>query len=181
MPIYTKTGDAGKTSLVGGVRISKTDHHIAAYGDLDELTSYLGMIAVKLEAAEDADRVQKIQHDLYRIMSTLAGAEQELSGSKSDHIPLNERTGALEQLIDEIDMKLPKLVRFILPGGTKLSSWFHIARACCRRAERAIVAIPTDTHVASGDIRLIMQYVNRLSDLLFVWARWYNNSQEVVT
>ena len=157
MPIYTKTGDSGQTSLFGGKRLSKSDPQIEAYGTVDELTSFLGMIIVKTKSKEDKEFLTLIQKDLYQIMGVLAGANSPIE-------VISERVKLFEQKIDVMESKMPKLHRFILPGGTETASWFHIVRTVCRRAERSVVAV--------NSAPLIIQYLNRLSDLLFVLARY---------
>lgn len=174
MPIYTKTGDRGETSLFGGKRLSKADIQIEAYGTVDELTSFLGMIIVKIESSEDKDFLTHIQKDLYTIMGVLAGANSPIES-------LSERITLFEHKIDEIEKKLPKLHRFILPGGTETSAWFHIARTVCRRAERNIVSLQSTKKIDTQIIIICIQYLNRLSDLLFTYARWYNKEHEIVT
>lgn len=174
MPIYTKTGDKGQTSLFGGKRLSKADIQIEAYGTVDELTSFLGMITVKIKPQIDKDFITYIQKDLYTIMGVLAGANSPIES-------LSERITLFEQKIDELEKKLPKLTRFILPGGTELAAWFHIARTVCRRAERNVVALHTTKQLNDTTIILCIQYLNRLSDLLFTLARWYNKKNEIIT
>ena len=134
MPIYTKTGDKGTTSLFGGKRLSKADIQIEAYGTVDELTSFLGMITVKISSKKEQTFFTTIQKDLYQIMGDLAGYHSPIES-------LSQRITLFEQTIDTLEKKLPKLNRFILPGGTELSAWFHIVRTVCRRAERNVVAL----------------------------------------
>lgn len=163
MKIYTRTGDKGETSLYGGKRISKSDLLIEAYGTLDELNSFIGLVANKVNKKE-RDFLITIQKDLYNIMANLSGAKIK--------IPLEKKILEFEKEMDGIDKNLPKLNRFIIPGGIELSSWFHILRTICRRAERALVR-------ASGELTII-KYVNRLSDLFFMMARGHGQNKEVV-
>lgn len=163
--ITTKTGDDGTTSLCTGKRVSKSDSLIEAIGSIDELSSYLGLVIEKIKTVETKQFVTGIQKDLYHIMSYL-------SGSEVGALLLKTRVLFFEKQIDKIEKDLPKLGRFILPQGTEISVLFHIARTICRRAERNLVA-------ANRDNKEIIQYINRLSDLLFVLARYYNTEEEV--
>lgn len=177
MSIYTKTGDKGETSLFGGRRVSKANLQIAAYGDIDELTSIMGLI-ISLDTNKSRRQfLTGIQKDLYQIMAVLSNA-------KVDMASLFSKIKEFEQKIDFIENQLPKLTRFILPGGTKISSITHIARAVCRRAERSVIAFyeMVDVSTQLKDYKpLILQYLNRLSDLLFVLAREYTGKKEVFT
>lgn len=170
MSIYTKTGDKGKTSLFGGRRVSKANLQIATYGDVDELTSTIGLI-ISLDKNQGRKQfLTNIQKDLYQIMAVLSSA-------KIDVTALSTRITEFERRIDEMESKLPKLTRFILPGGTQTSAVAHIARTVCRRAERSVVAF----YETGGGDPLILQYLNRLSDLLFVLARQYAGKKEILT
>lgn len=180
MPIYTKTGDKGKTSLFGGKRVSKDDPQVAAYGSVDELSSFLGMPTALLKRKPDKEFLLEIQKDLYLIMGFLAGAAN--SKLKVIDIPtMEKRVKVFEERIDFIESRLPKLRRFILPGGSELSTWFHINRTVCRRAERAIVRLNEKTKLDKETVGVIIQYLNRLSDLFFDLARWYNKEKEILT
>ena len=160
MKIYTKTGDTGETSLVGGTRVSKSDAKIEAYGTVDELNSSLGVIA-SLDV-HYSDFIKSIQHKLFNIGSVLA-AEEDLSFELPD-IALSD-ISLLEQEIDRLNKSLPKLKNFILPGGSVLSAHTHVSRCICRRAERRVVIL--------GDAKYGMhiKYLNRLSDYLFILSR----------
>jgi cob(I)alamin adenosyltransferase len=174
MSIYTKTGDKGKTSLYGGKRILKSDPQIETYGSLDELNSFIGSALVELENKNDLTHIQKILH---RIMAFLAG-------KTNIQIDLNDETKALEESIDKIEERLPNLNGFILPQGSEAATRLHIARTVCRRCERIVAGL------ASGNKRLkifddvilgmILQYLNRLSDYLFVLARENNKEKELL-
>ncbi len=170
MAIYTKTGDDGTTALFGGKRLSKTADVIEAYGTVDELTSFIGLIVVKLKNKEDKNFLITIQKDLYAIMAFLAGLNKPI-------VELLPHITLFEQKIDKIQSKLPKLTRFILPGGSKLAAQFHILRVVCRRAERRVVKLKQLT--INHELSTSIQYLNRLSDLLFVFARWYGKNSEV--
>lgn len=168
MAIYTRTGDKGETGLFGGKRISKASAQIEAVGVVDELTTYVGY--VKLQVSRSASSGQagsdfliEIQKDLYRIMSVIGGANIPIAY-------LENRAKEFEQEIDTITSKLTKLNSFILPGGTTEASLFHILRVLTRKAERAVVLIKSDA--------IIIQYLNRLSDLFFTLARKHAKGKE---
>lgn len=163
MPIYTRAGDDGTTGLYGGKRISKADCQIETYGSIDELTSYMGLVVSKLKNKKEKDFLVEIQRDLYKIMGFLSGAKISLSH-------LEKKVSIFEQEIDLIEKKLPKLNKFIIPGGNEISSLFQILRVLCRKAERKNI----------GSQLIIMKYLNRLSDLFFDLARKYGKNQEVV-
>lgn len=163
--IYTKTGDKGLTSLYGGIRISKADPKVDAYGIIDELNSTLGVFLSRLVKKKDiSPLLQIIQKDLFSIGAHLAGSKISL-----DFIQL--RVTDMEHLIDTLDSHLPELKNFILPGGSPEASLAHFARTVCRRAERAIVKIKKETDFPDSKIII---YLNRLSDLMFVIARELN-------
>jgi len=172
MPIYTRTGDTGTTGLFGGKRISKADCQIETYGSIDELTSYIGLVAVKSKNKEETDFLVGIQKDLYKIMSYL-------SGMKIDLRYLTNRTKDFENRIDKLEKKLPKLNRFILPGGIETSAWFQILRVVCRKAERRIIDYFNKKNITNSELQII-KYLNRLSDLFFCLARKYGKNNEVV-
>lgn len=173
MPIYTRTGDDGTTASYGGVRKSKSDLLFYAIGSVDELTSFIGLVIGKLNNKEDKLFLSSIQKNLYLIMASL-------SGDKKDSSFLAEEVKTFEKKIDEIQASLPELNKFILPQGTELSSWFHIIRTICRRAERNIVKLFTSNETVKQCSNIII-YLNRLSDLFFALARFYNKeNREVV-
>jgi cob(I)alamin adenosyltransferase len=164
MKIYTKTGDQGETSLIGGERVMKTHDRIEAYGTIDELNSWLGLIADQDIHKTHKTRLFQIQESLFVIGSHLAC----IDSKKADFLPqLHDNDIAmLEQAIDAIQEQLPQLHGFILPGGNTVSSYCQIARTVCRRAERDILKI--DEYQQSNTL---LQFINRLSDYLFVLAR----------
>ncbi len=167
MKIYTKTGDSGQTSLVGGTRVSKANIKIEAYGTVDELNSSLGVIAASHGLY--ADFIKSIQHKLFNIGSTLAAEENiefELPSIDSEDIIV------LENEIDRLTKQLPRLKNFILPGGSILSANAHISRCICRRAERRVVELEDKDYVFH------IQYLNRLSDYLFILSREFLRSEE---
>ncbi|MCX8200217.1 MAG: cob(I)yrinic acid a,c-diamide adenosyltransferase [Candidatus Micrarchaeota archaeon] len=162
MKIYTRAGDYGETSIFGGARVRKSTPLIAAYGTLDELSSYIGLCRVHCEDNEELSGLLKeIQHDLYMIGSHIAGAEDCISES---------RISELEKIIDRYEEGLPELHTFILPSGTLLAAHLHVARAICRRAERKVTAIFENESAFHTELK----YLNRLSDLLFILARHSN-------
>jgi cob(I)alamin adenosyltransferase len=174
--IYTKTGDLGETSLIGGVRVSKSHIRIESYGTVDELNSYLGLIKDQLSEAETSDLIYEIQDRLFTIGSVLA-SDPEKSNMK---IPDLHDTDVvvLENAIDKMNEVLPELKSFVLPGGNILASHCHVSRCICRRAERLVVLLAQNAPVPE----LIVTYLNRLSDYLFVLARYIvfkNNCIEV--
>jgi cob(I)alamin adenosyltransferase len=165
MKIYTKTGDKGTTSLVGGKRVLKTHPRVEAYGTLDELTSYLGLLRDLEINVSDSEKLLEIQDRLMVCATILASDldDEELNLPKLKP----EDTISLEKEIDKIEKSLKPLTSFILPGGHIAVSHCHIARNICRRAERDILRIPDP----GLDIEPIKKYINRLSDYLFVLSR----------
>ena len=173
MSIYTRTGDKGKTSLFAGKRISKSSLQVEAYGSVDELSSYIGLVNSKLKSQKSKFFLFQIQKDLYKIMA-------HLSGAKIDLRFLDSRIKTFEKKIDAIEKKLPKLTRFILPGGTEISAWYHILRVVCRRAERNVIRY-SETLTTNYQLLTTIRYLNRLSDLFFMLARWYGKGKEILT
>lgn len=170
MPIYTKTGDKGETSLFGGARVPKTHPQIEASGTIDELTSLVGLVATKLRENDQQELLRTIQHDLYQIMSHVSG----FATSTLEHLPENAQR--FEKVIDEYTKSLPELREFILPGGTELSGWFHVLRTQTRKAERAVIRA-FETYNAPAK-KQVVQYLNRLSDLFFTLARTHTQGKE---
>ena len=173
MEIYTRTGDDGTTGLIGGTRVKKYDIRLEAYGTIDELNSYIGLVR-SLQTDQYADSVlEKIQQKLFVIGATLATDES--SGKINELRSVSEADiTKLEHEMDQMFTVLPKLNNFILPGGCQASSFCHIARTVCRRAERRIVELSEKTAL---DINLI-KYINRLSDYLFVLSRKVSMDQK---
>ena len=173
--IYTKTGDKGQTSLFGGKRISKDNLRIEAIGTIDELNSALGASASFIKDKKILSLIQKIQNDLFNIGAELANP-QEISSNTKLLIRLGkEEVYVLESIIDQYDSILPSLKSFILPGGTNSAALLHLSRSVSRRAERRIISISKVAKVNPN----ILSYTNRLSDLLFVLARYLNNKSKV--
>lgn len=171
MAIYTKTGDDGTTGLYGERRVVKSDIQVDAYGNIDELSSFLGLVISKIDKQKETDFFTTIQKSLYEIMSVLAGTNNDL-------VDLNQQVKIFEQKIDKVQSQLPKLNSFIYPQGSELSSWFHILRTLTRRAERRIVEYIQDRSLKKETV--IVKYLNRLSDLFFVMARFYNKDKEKI-
>lgn len=167
MSLSTKTGDHGFTSLYDGRRVLKSDLPIEALGHIDELSSFIGLARSKIKNEKEKNFLVSVQKDLYRIMAVLAGKNDSLA----DDLKKNLKT--IEQLIEEKEKKMPKISRFLLPGESELSSWFHILRVVCRRAERKVVDYLKKTKTENK--KIIFQYINRLSDLFFMMARDYNH------
>ena len=169
MKIYTRTGDSGETGLFDGTRVSKADSRVDAYGEVDELNAWLGLartpgrLSRKLE-----EMVERIQRDLFALGARLADPRHKIAERVTKAQVHSDDVTRLERWIDELDAALPPLRKFILPGGSRQGATLHIARTVCRRAERAVVGI-------GGDPELIV-YLNRLSDLLFVMARFENSN-----
>jgi cob(I)alamin adenosyltransferase len=164
--IYTKTGDKGETSLIGGVRVPKFHLRIESYGTIDELNSHLGMVRDMIGDHHAREVIYEIQDRLFTIGSVLA-SDPEKSKMKVPDLHLNDVT-LLETEMDKMEEKLPELKHFILPGGHPSVSVCHIARCVCRRAERLVVHLQTESEVPE----IISMYLNRLSDYLFMLARW---------
>ncbi|GIV36719.1 MAG: cobalamin adenosyltransferase [Cyclobacteriaceae bacterium] len=165
MKIYTKTGDAGSTSLFGGKRITKSDLRIEAYGTIDELNSWIGLVRDQPVNAKREELLVEIQDRLFTIGSLLA---TEPGNTRVKTPPLLEAdVTRLEKAIDDMQEQLPPMRSFILPGGHQSVSICHVARTVCRRAERLVIAL----HHAGPVHALVIPYLNRLSDYLFVLSR----------
>lgn len=166
MKIYTRTGDKGKTSLMGGKRVLKSHPRVESYGTIDELNSVLGIAVVTLPSGEKQlkKELERIQHDLFSIGSYLSDPSAKAIGG------LEKRITQFEELIDEQTKTLPALRNFILPGGGKAGAELHHARTVCRRAERHVVALLQKETIDET----VTKYLNRLSDLLFSSARMVN-------
>lgn len=172
MKIYTKTGDAGETGLFGGGRVPKDDARVAAYGDVDELNSALGLVRATEPADFYDDLFESIQRDLFAIGGHLATPDPARVRAALEKATLSEeRVERMESVIDEADRELPPLRAFVLPGGTPKAAALHLARTVCRRAERSTVRLSHGAEVHE----LFVIYLNRLSDLLFTLARLANH------
>lgn len=170
MKIYTRTGDSGDTGLFDGTRVSKADRRVAAYGDVDELNAWLGLVVSGTDDAVLRERLLQIQRDLFALGSRLADPARRIAGRVTKVGISADHVARLEGWIDELDAGLPPLRRFILAGGAETGAALHVARTICRRAERTMVELGEDAF----EIELL-QYVNRLSDLLFTMARAANH------
>lgn len=173
MKIYTKTGDQGETSLGKGRRVSKADPVIECLGSLDELNAYLGWLADSKITAARTRELKEIQRRIFVIGSLVADcATKKLK--ENYNIALADVTN-LELMIDQLTAELEPLEHFILPGGHVVVSRCHLARAVCRRAERRLVAVAGEIGLA----KVVLEYLNRLSDYLFTLARWLAKQQQI--
>lgn len=170
MPIYTRRGDRGQTSLFGGTRVLKSATRVDTYGTIDELNSVLGLVVAQLSVKHSPlkKELEKIQHNLFAIGSYLANPQAEPLAD------LSKRVEEFEKMIDEQTAKMPELHNFILPGGGKAGASLHQARTVCRRAERRLVALMQEEEIDG----LVVKYINRLSDLLFSTARFVNHKEK---
>lgn len=173
MKIYTKTGDTGQTSLFGGARLPKHHLRIEAYGTVDELNSVLGCAVTELKDAPLKSELLEIQKQLFVLGAELASpqADSKMSAGFLQESQINH----LENLIDQMEQGLAPLTQFILPGGSRSSSLLHLARTVCRRAERLVVHLNSEEALRNQ----VIVYLNRLSDYLFVAARWANKQEAV--
>ena len=172
--VYTCTGDSGKTSLVGGKRVSKTDLRLTAYGSVDELNSFLGTLLAfinnhETDFSEDKDLILYIQNKLFTVGSYLA-TDPEFTEFREASKMNDEAINKIENRIDSIDSELPRLNNFVIPGGSILSGQANICRSVCRRAEREILKIHENSELDNN----ILRFMNRLSDYLFVFSRLCN-------
>jgi cob(I)alamin adenosyltransferase len=168
--IYTKSGDAGETSLFDNSRVSKADVRVDAYGEVDELNACLGVVSAALVDSDLGRVIEPIQRDLFALGARLADPSSRISGRVAKAVVSAEDIERLEHTIDRLETELPPLKRFILPGGSTAGALLHLARTVCRRAERRVVGLGPD----AVDPEVVV-YLNRLSDLLFVMARAVNH------
>ncbi|HEU5040169.1 MAG TPA: cob(I)yrinic acid a,c-diamide adenosyltransferase [Gemmatimonadales bacterium] len=172
MKIYTKTGDQGETGLFGGGRVAKDHPRVAAYGDVDELNSSLGVVRATAPVQFFDTLFESVQRDLFAIGGHLATPDPAKVAKALEKAELSQaRVEAFEQLMDEAEKELPPLRAFVLPAGTPKAAALHLARTVCRRAERSVVHLSHEAPVPE----LFVVYLNRLSDLLFTLARLANN------
>src|SRR5690554_6021847 len=164
--IYTKTGDKGSTALVGGTRVHKTHVRLESYGTVDELNSHVGWLHREVEEQEHRDFLRYLQHKLFTVGSYLA-TETESKAPRQASIITGNDIERVEKQIDAIDSKLPKLTRFVLPGGSEAGARAHICRTIARRAERIVYRV-ADEYPVSEEVLI---FLNRLSDYFFVLAR----------
>jgi cob(I)alamin adenosyltransferase len=170
VPLYTRTGDRGETRLLDGSRVPKSDPRVEAYGDIDELNAWLGFARTAGLDAELARTLDELQRDLFAVGAQLADPRRQVAGRVAKVELGEEHVRRLEAAIDRLEADLPPLRRFILPGGSPAGAALHVARTICRRAERRIVALGVETVPP-----VVLAYLNRLSDLLFVLARTANH------
>ena len=172
--VYTRTGDDGTTALGGGQRLPKDDPRIAAYGAVDELNAAIGVAVSSGLEERTATALARIQNELFHLGSDLCVLEED---KETLPVPtIEERhVAALEVLMDELSTDLKPLQNFVLPGGSAAAAALHVARTVCRRAERDLVALASREPVGTATVR----YLNRLSDALFVMARWENRCKDV--
>ena len=170
--IYTKTGDKGTTSLVGGVRVSKTHRRLEAYGTVDELNSCLGMLISLIKTKEDMELLRYVQHKLFSLGAYLATDSSQTEFKMDSYID-DEDILKLENAIDVTDSELSPLKGFVLPGGSYQASVCHLCRTVCRRAERRILELEEE-NICTVDLNC-KRFVNRLSDFLFVLSRKLNH------
>jgi cob(I)alamin adenosyltransferase len=176
--IYTRRGDAGETSLVGGQRLPKDNLRIECYGTVDELNAFLGMARTTAEEissrfpalADFASTLKRVQHELFNLGSILATLPADVH-PKQPRVTAQD-VAQLERDLDRANEELPALRSFVLPGGSRLDAELHVCRTVCRRAERILVSLAREEEVSSD----AMMYLNRLSDAFFVWSRWVNKA-----
>jgi cob(I)alamin adenosyltransferase len=166
--IYTRTGDTGETSLFAGTRVKKDDARVDAYGEIDELNAWLGVARASGGDTTLDEPLVQLQRDLFALGAQLADPGDKLAARVTKAILADDDVARLEALIDRLEAQLPPLRRFILPGGGAAGAALHVARTVCRRVERRMVSLqpPVDP--------VLLRFVNRLSDLLFVMARTAN-------
>ncbi len=172
MKVYTKTGDLGETSLFGGTRVKKNHLRLETYGSLDELNSFIGLLADGLEDTEVITLLRTVQARIFDVGAVLANEKAEKASKvptiKENHIEI------LERAIDKMDLELDPMKYFILPGGHIVSSYAHLARTVCRRCERLIISLADEIEIDP----ILVKYINRLSDYLFVLARYILKKSE---
>ena len=167
--IYTKTGDAGETGLFDGTRVVKSDPRIEAFGDVDELNAWLGLVRANRLDPDLDEMVGQIQRDLFALGARLADPRKRIAARVEKVSLSTDDVSRIEDWIDRLEAALPALRRFLLPGGAAAGALLHLARTVCRRAERRIVSLG-----GAGVEPIVLTYINRLSDLLFVMARTIN-------
>lgn len=174
MPIYTKTGDKGQTSIFGGKRVPKYDPQVEAYGGIDEASSFIGWAMEEVHDEKVRLTLTDIQYNLYKIMAYLAGAEL-----KEGKVQITEFITILEKEIDHFDKTLPKLTRFILPQGSEATSRLHISRSMIRSAERRVTYFVSQKQESKEEDEVIVKFLNRLSDWFFMVARKFSQDEKV--
>ncbi|PCJ18617.1 MAG: ATP:cob(I)alamin adenosyltransferase [Candidatus Cloacimonadota bacterium] len=175
MKIYTKTGDKGSTSLAGGQRVKKNNLRIESYGTIDELNSFIGLVISNNPSDKSKDYLQQIQNHLFDLGAELSILPEDKVKFKLANFDINYIL-ILENMIDDLSQKLPPLKEFILPGGSTSSSYLHVCRTVCRRAERLLITLINQENTINENC---IKYLNRLSDLCFVFARYENIIQNI--
>lgn len=173
MKVYTKTGDEGSTSLVGGTRVSKAHVRLEAYGTVDELNAQLGLLRTYLLDEADCEFVAGVQHRLFAVGGYLA-TDQTCRTLHQATVIRTEDVELMEREIDRLDIDLPKLKAFVLPGGCRAAAVCHVCRTVCRRAERRILQLAQEAVID----KILLAFMNRLSDYLFVLSRKLNFDEE---
>ncbi|MDO8260897.1 MAG: cob(I)yrinic acid a,c-diamide adenosyltransferase [Candidatus Magasanikbacteria bacterium] len=173
--IYTRTGDSGETSLFGGQRIAKNSLRIACIGTTDELNASLGIAVSNLQEKELSDAIESIQNKLFEVGAQLANPTKVRANNIENFEVKETDVTKIEKLIDQFDSELPELKNFILPSGTIAATQLHLSRAICRRLERLLVKLSKNEELNP----ILIKYINRLSDLLFVLARVENKRSGV--
>ena len=174
--VYTKNGDSGKTNLIGGSLVDKDDLRIEAYGTVDELQAIIGLCIINIEKLNIDKNIKNNSRSIYhRIQNELFNLGSSLSRvtiNKNLDVPMvsKENITELEIEMDEVNKSLPELTSFVLPGGSEINVTFHIARTVCRRAERHCVTLSKESNIDAN----VIPYLNRLSDHLFVFSRWFS-------
>lgn len=172
--VYTKTGDKGTTSLIGGTRVKKSDIRINSYGTVDELNSFVGLLATYVEEQDTTELLAEMQNVLFNIGCNLAMGENFKKEIK-ESVVADVLIEHVEKAIDRMQAVIPELKSFVIPGGSRSASIAHVCRTVCRRAERLIIALDETSEVDKN----LMAYVTRLSDYFFVLSRYLNNIEKV--
>lgn len=171
MKIYTRKGDKGQTSLSDGTRVPKDDPRVAAYGDVDELNSFVGLAAAEIDLPEVRETLRSIQSDLFAIGAQLANPSYDPGKAKEKTRITEERVAEFERLIDRYEESTGPIKVFILPGGSRQAALVHVLRSVARRAERSVVTLSQRAPVPD----IVLKYMNRVNDLFFAMARYVNH------
>ena len=172
--VYTKTGDKGITSLIGGTRVKKSDIRINSYGTVDELNSFIGLLVTYIEEQETIDLLAEMQNVLFNIGCNLAMGDN-FKKELKESVVTNKLIENVEKAIDRMQAAIPELKSFVIPGGSRSASIAHVCRTVCRRAERLIIALDETSEVDKN----LLAYINRLSDYFFILSRYLNNIEKV--
>lgn len=172
--VYTKTGDKGITSLIGGTRVKKSDIRINSYGTVDELNSFIGLLVTYIEEQETINLLTEMQNVLFNIGCNLAMGDN-FKKELKESVVTNKLIENVEKAIDRMQAAIPELKSFVIPGGSRSASIAHVCRTVCRRAERLIIALDETSEVDKN----LLAYINRLSDYFFILSRYLNNIEKV--